>query len=166
MTSSLKANYVLKTNIDALLVARNKTRKDLAQWCRRSESWISKIFRNPRREMPMKYLDRISDVLGVETYELFRPGFSESAERRSGRDRRSGHERRVNDAQRILRSLDATHAKAHPRRETLALSIPEVQLIEHLRQQPGDTLERVLGLVSGIREPRQKARRKSKDAIG
>jgi len=86
----------MKSNIDALLRARGQTRKDLAQWCRRTESWISKIMREDRREFPMQYFDRIADFFGIATYQLLQPGITPLTERRSkGTPRRSGKDRRI-----------------------------------------------------------------------
>lgn len=89
----MRANALMKHNIDALLRARKLSRRDLAQWCRRSEAWISKIMREERREFPMKYWDRISDFFGIDTYRLIAPGISTLTERRRG-DRRSHADRR------------------------------------------------------------------------
>lgn len=91
----LKANLLLKHNITALLRARGQDNKDLAMWCRRSESWMSQIFTKEERGIPLKYLDRIADFFGIATYQLLQPGISPLTERRSKRDRRSGHDRRV-----------------------------------------------------------------------
>ena len=91
----MNANALLKANVDALLRARGQYRKDLAQWCHHSESWISKIFRNPRKHMPSQYLDRIADFFGLATYQLFQPGITGAAERRRSTPRRSGRERRI-----------------------------------------------------------------------
>lgn len=91
----MKAHYLLKKNIDALLTARGHTRHDLAVWCRRGDSWISQIFTNADREVPLKYLDRMADFFGIATYQLFQPGISPLTERRKGADRRSGRDRRV-----------------------------------------------------------------------
>ncbi len=85
---ALKVSAHLKANIDTLLRERGLTRKDLAQYCRRSESWISKIFRNPRRELPMRYLDRIADFFGLMPYQLLQPNISPLAERRRATRRR------------------------------------------------------------------------------
>jgi hypothetical protein len=94
----MHANRLLKHNIDALLKARHQTRHDLAQWCRRSDAWLSKILSdNPgdqARGLPLKYLDRIADFFGIASYQLFQPGISPLMERRKG-DRRSGRDRRV-----------------------------------------------------------------------
>lgn len=91
----MKANALVKANIDALLKQRHLTRKDLAQWCRKSESWISKVMTEDRREFPMKHLDRIADFFGMSAYQLFQPGLSSGSERRTGLDRRKGRDRRV-----------------------------------------------------------------------
>lgn len=91
----VKANALLKHNIDALLRARHQTRQDLARWCRRSPSWLAKIFAEERRELPLKYLDRVGDFFGLAAYQLFQPGISPMLERRKGLDRRSGKDRRL-----------------------------------------------------------------------
>jgi transcriptional regulator with XRE-family HTH domain len=93
----LKAVYILKKNIDALLQARGQKRKELAQYCGRTEAWMSQIFTKPHREIPLKYLDRIADFFGLAPYQLFQPGISPLTERRKGGDRRSGVDRRVID---------------------------------------------------------------------
>lgn len=72
----MKAHYLLKHNIDALLTARGQKRKELASWCRRSESWLSQIFTSEERNMPLKYLDRIASFFGIATYQLFQPGIT------------------------------------------------------------------------------------------
>src|SRR6185436_17614376 len=97
----MQANLLLKTNIDALLRARGQTRKDLAMWCRRTESWISKAFLDPNRSIPLRYFDRIADFFGLATYQLFQPGITPYTERRSGKERRSGMERRLSHVDRI-----------------------------------------------------------------
>lgn len=115
--STLKAHLILKTNIDSLLAARRLKRKDLAAYCRRTESWLSQIFTDPERNMPLKYLDRIADFFGLATYQLFQPGISRMAERRSGRERRSGFDRRVSRAGEILETLpDYGELEQHIRR--------------------------------------------------
>ena len=95
----MKAGYLFKHNIRALLRARGQRKHDLAQWCRRSDAWISKILGDANRNIPLKYLDRIADFFGLEAYQLFLPGLTPIAERRSGRDRRSGQDRRLGMAQ-------------------------------------------------------------------
>lgn len=91
----MKASFLFKQNIDALLRARGQTRHDLAMWCRRSDPWLSKILGKDDRNVPMKYLDRMADFFGLAVYQLFQPGITPLTERRSGRDRRSGMDRRV-----------------------------------------------------------------------
>lgn len=109
----VQAHILIKQNVSALLRIRHKKAKDLAQYCHRSESWISKILSEPRRQFPYKYLDRMADFLGVSTYQLLQPGFTQESERRSGFDRRRAKERRINDA---LRGM-----------------LPTAELIESLR---------------------------------
>jgi hypothetical protein len=104
----MKASHLLKHNIDTLLLARHQTRHDLAQWCRRSDAWLSKIMSDSAenqqgRNVPLKYLDRIADFFGIATYQLFQPGISPLTERRSGRDRRTGLDRRVSNREAQLR---------------------------------------------------------------
>lgn len=91
----MKASYLLKTNIDKLLQARHQSQHDLAQWCRRSDAWLSKILGKDNRNIPLAYLDRIADFFGIATYQLFQPGISPLTERRKTADRRSGADRRV-----------------------------------------------------------------------
>lgn len=102
----MKANALLKHNIDTLLRGRGQTRKDLAQWCYRTESWISKIFQTDKREIPLKYLDRIADFFGLATYQLLQPGISPLTERRHG-ERRGGRDRRIGHAHRLMLGLGA-----------------------------------------------------------
>ena len=93
----MQANRLMKQNVDALLRARGQTRKDLAVWCRKTESWISKIMKEERREFPMKYFDRIADFFGLATYQLLQPGLSPLTERRSKVSRRVVRDRRVSN---------------------------------------------------------------------
>lgn len=91
----MHANRQMKQNVSALLRGRHLAQKDLADYFRKSESWVSKILDlNSTREFPLKYWDRIADFLGVSTYQLLQPGISSQTERRKG-ERRSGRERRV-----------------------------------------------------------------------
>jgi hypothetical protein len=90
----MKAASLLKANIDALLRARHQTNHDLAQWCRRSDAWLSKILGKDNRNVPLEYLDRIADFFGLATYQLFQPGLTGLLERRKG-DRRTGRDRRL-----------------------------------------------------------------------
>jgi len=91
----MKANVLLKRNIDALLKRRGHSQKDLAQYCYRTEEWLSKALRDEKRGIPLKYLDRIAAFFGIEPYQLVQPGINALTERRSGLERRSGTERRI-----------------------------------------------------------------------
>jgi len=127
----MQANLLLKTNIDALLRARGQTRKDLAMWCRRTESWISKAFRDPNRSIPLRYFDRIADFFGLATYQLFQPGITPYTERRSGKERRSGMERRLSHVDRIRSQM-----REEPYR-TMIAAAKEAERRE--AEQPGRT---------------------------
>lgn len=94
----LKANALMKANIDTLLRARGQSRRDLAQWCRRTDAWIGKIMAEDHREFPMKYFDRIADFFGIATYQLLQPGISPLTERRKAGERRTGQDRRLSRA--------------------------------------------------------------------
>lgn len=114
---SLKAQYVLKQNIDALLKSRGYRRKDLAIWCRRTESWLSQILTKPNRNLPIHYLDRIADFFGLVAYQLFQPGMAGTAERRKGGDRRSGVDRRLSHASEMLEQAPSiAELESHIRR--------------------------------------------------
>jgi transcriptional regulator with XRE-family HTH domain len=102
---SLKAQFLLKANVDALLRARGQTRKELATYCRRSESWISQIFTKRDRNIPLKYLDRMADFFGIATYQLFQPGITPLTERRRVADRRSGVDRRLSRGGDVLQPV-------------------------------------------------------------
>lgn len=91
----MKANLLLKQNIKAMLTARRQHQKDLAQWCRQTEGWLSHILTDESRGIPLKYLDRIADFFGIATYQLLQPGITPLTERRTRVQRRSGHDRRV-----------------------------------------------------------------------
>lgn len=106
----MQASRLLKANIDGLLRERHLTRHDLAQWCRKSDAWLSKILSDSptdqARGLPMKYLDRIADFFGVAAYQLFQPGLSGIVgERRKG-ERRTGKDRRISALnQRVRQTL-------------------------------------------------------------
>lgn len=111
---TVHAARLLKQNIDALLKARHQTQHDLAQWCRRSDAWLSKVLSekpsDQARGLPLKYLDRIADFFGLATYQLFQPGITPLLERRKG-ERRSGRDRRLSALnQRVRESVSQTVA--------------------------------------------------------
>lgn len=106
----MKADYLFKQNIRALLSERNLRPHDLADWCHRTDSWLSKILSDKPpavgekdRGLPLKYLDRIADFFGLAVYQLFQPGIARASERRSGLDRRTGKDRRVSAVNRNVR---------------------------------------------------------------
>lgn len=123
MAGTLKASELLKHNIDALLRARGQTKPELARYCRRSRSWLDKIFSEDRREVPLKYLDRVADFFGIATYQLFQPGISPLTERRVSTDRRAGHDRRISNALPVSQRpgdvdlMDIIRALSRPARE-------------------------------------------------
>jgi transcriptional regulator with XRE-family HTH domain len=95
------ATRILSENIGSLLRARGQSQKDLAFWCRHTETWISSALRGDR-SIRMKDFDRIADFFGIAVYQLFQPGISPLTERRK-KERRSGHDRRVSNAHRVMR---------------------------------------------------------------
>jgi hypothetical protein len=106
----MKAANLLKANIDALLRARHQTNHDLAQWCRRSDAWLSKILGKDNRNIPLEYLDRMADFFGLAAYQLFQPGLAGLLERRKA-ERRTGRDRRLSAINHQLReSVSATVA--------------------------------------------------------
>jgi hypothetical protein len=103
----MKAGYLLKQNIEALLSARRQSKHDLAKWCHRSDAWLSKILGKDNRNLPLEYLDRIADFFGIATYQLFQPGISPLLERRK-MERRSGKDRRISAANQVIREQVST----------------------------------------------------------
>lgn len=135
----MKAHHLLKQNIDTLLQARRQKRKELAAWCRRSESWLSQIFTDDERNLPLKYLDRIADFFGLSTYQLFQPGISPLTERRNGGDRRSGQDRRIS-----ARRADLPRT---PLRE-LSVTPEDEAVLAELHALDYDTYQRVKGWIT------------------
>jgi len=145
----MHANRLMKQNIDALLRSRGQTRKDLAVWCRKTESWISKIMKEERREFPMHSMDRIADFFGLAAYQLLQPGLVPMTERRSGQPRRTIKDRRIS----------AVRLTNEPR-PTLTVSLePEevaaVQLRRLLDARDRQKVDELLALL----DPRKKRRR-------
>jgi transcriptional regulator with XRE-family HTH domain len=141
----LKADRLLKHNIDALLKARGQTRHDLAFYCRRSDAWLSKIMdAEEDRNIQLEYLDRIADFFGIATYQLFQPGISPLTERRSGLDRRAGRDRRISAAVPTSQRpgdvdlMDLIRALTREGRERAIQIVGEIlnDEIQHLRTRP------------------------------
>jgi len=112
----MKAQYLLRENIKALLRARKEDAINLARWLDHDKSWINKIL-NGHREMQIEDFDRVADFFGIATYQLFQPGISSLTERRIGSDRRSGKERRVGHAQRVMLATAAAIDSHRPPRK-------------------------------------------------
>ncbi len=122
--SPMRANQLLKHNIDTLLRVRHQTRKDLAQWCRKSESWISKIYKETRRGFSLRDFDRIAEFFGIATYQLFQPGISTLTERRENPERRTTKDRRVGHTARFMMETAREIDGKHPRRRADVASSP------------------------------------------
>jgi hypothetical protein len=116
----MKATLLIKHNVQTLLRVRHQSRKDLAQWCYKSESWISKILKEPRREFSIRDVDRMADFFGIATYQLFQPGISSLTERRRGTDRRTGRDRRVGNSHRVMLGVGAEIERVRPPRKAAA----------------------------------------------
>lgn len=113
----MKASRMLVENVSALLKRNSLSQHDLAQWCRRSDVWVSQFFTG-KRGWKIDDLTRVADLFGLEPYQLFMPGIVETTERRSGRDRRSDKDRRQIPAQRaMLRASQEIDAHRPPRKE-------------------------------------------------
>src|SRR3990167_5291086 len=143
----MKANHLLKSNIDTLLHKRGQTRRDLAMWVRQSiekrkvDPWISHIFTNPDNEFQMKYLDRIADFFGLAVYQLFQPGISHLTERRAGHERRSGQDRRINAR------LPGEQRTIHG----VSLSSDDVAVLKDLHELKNEDYQRVRGWITVAR---------------
>lgn len=141
----MQANRLMKQNVDALLRARGQTRKDLAVWCRKTESWISKIMKEERREFPMKYFDRIADFFGLATYQLLQPGLSPMTERRTKVPRRTLKDRRVSN---LKMSVDA------PPQLVVSLEPEEVAAVQLRRLLAAPDRQKVDELMAAL-DPRK-----------
>ena len=143
----MKTTLILKQNIKAILTARNLSAHQLAQACRRSDSWISKILKDSphtasdrARGIPLKHLDAIARAFGIEVYQLFQPGIGGAvSERRSGTDRRSGTERRIN-----ARRADLPQT---PMRQ-IAMTGEDEAILEELHALDYETYQRVKGWIT------------------
>lgn len=149
----MKANVLMKHNISHLLRQRGLSQKDLAVYCYRKESWISKIMTVPTREFPMKYFDRIAEFLGVTTHQLLQPGMSSLTERRSGIDRRSITDRRIAPGARsMLRVSDEIDAH-HPKRRSRD-AVASSPLGDTLKRLTAEYEKRVAALLHVAAKPR------------
>lgn len=99
----MKAERILAENVAALLKKHGATQRDLAQWCRHSDVWVSQFLRG-ERSWQLEDLDRVADFLHLDTHELFRPGVVAQTDRRIAQ-RRVNPERRVGYAVRMAHEL-------------------------------------------------------------
>lgn len=155
----MRANQLLKFNIDTLLRVRGQSRKDLAQWCHKSESWISKIYKETRRGFSLRDLDRIAEFFGIATYQLFQPGISRLTERRSHLERRSEKERRIGHTARIMMGT-AAEIDAHRPHRKGGLHVAVVASSPHgetLKRLTAEFERRVAALLQVAEEPRDEA---------
>ena len=153
----MQANRLLKANIDALLRERHQSRHDLAQWCRRSDAWLSKILSDSPTEqargLPLKYLDRIGDFFGLATYQLFQPGISALLERRKA-ERRAGKDRRISAMnQRVRQSLSEAVA---------SLSSTDVADMIRLKTLTGESREAVRASMQALERSEQQTLRQGR----
>lgn len=101
---TLRAVNVLRENVRALMAQRQLNQKAVAFALSRHPTWINKFLLG-HRMISVTDLDKLADLLGVATYQLFQPGVSKMTERRRG-DRRLGPERRVSHETRLARDLE------------------------------------------------------------
>jgi hypothetical protein len=146
----MKASYLFKQNITALLRARGNSQHDLAWFCLRSDAWLSKILGKGDRNLPMKYLDKFADFFGIAPYQLFQPGITPLAERRKNSERRSGRDRRISQvvANRVLggRGIEEPILAA--------LASDELDLVRKFRALSADEREHLQKVAVVAREPR------------
>lgn len=140
---AVKAIFLIRQNVAALLAARHETQTALAQWVGHKKSWINK-FLNEGREVQLKDLDRIAAFFGIETYQLFQPGISRLTERRSQIDRRVTRERRIGHTGRLLSTLQqelnkvphlASSGVPHGTGATVSVPAAVKAIIAHAEQQ-------------------------------
>lgn len=129
----IKATRLLAENIVALLDRENFKQHDLAQWCRKSDPWVSQFLRG-ERNWQLDDLDRVADMFGLQTYQLFLPGVAQRTERRSGIERRSVKTRRVGQAQQFIMNTAKEIDDKHPRRRLphVAASSPLMEAIDRI----------------------------------
>lgn len=163
----MRANQLVKENVKTLLSLRHQHAKDLAQWCYRSESWISKILKEARRKFSISDLDRIADFFGIATYQLFQPGISTLTERRLQHERRTGRERRIGRSQQLMVEVAAelSRVRSPKAHEEAPLSAKNVEtLVASFERQlaallPTRTNARDETAMAGARKPSTRPRR-------
>jgi hypothetical protein len=71
----VRADLLLRRNIEALLTARRLDAKALARWCGHKGPWISKILAG-ERGVQLDDLGKIADFFGLSVSQLFQHGIS------------------------------------------------------------------------------------------
>jgi hypothetical protein len=155
----MKANRLLKENISGLLRARHYSQKDLAQWCHRTEGWLSAILRQEKRQIPTKYYDRIADFFALATYQLFQPGIAGAAERRRGIQRRGRPDRRISQRHAAVNRMDTDEViSGQSSRAARSHSLPaaEAQMqLDALRRELTGLSQRLAAIAAGTVDPGQ-----------
>lgn len=142
----MKAKAIFRENVLSLLQSRGQRPHDLAQWCRRSDSWLSKILGKDDRNLPIEYLDRIADFFGLRAYQLFQPGLSPMTERRKGGDRRKGVERRTRHIGDGVASMNAADIGLSPQDVAFFLRF------KSLTKQDREEIERLARAAGRVRK--------------
>lgn len=101
----MKAPFILRHNITALLAARKETATSLARYCGNHKTWASQFLTGKRDELQLEDIDKIADFFGIANYQLFQPGINTLTERRRTLDRRASQERRIGHQGRQLAGL-------------------------------------------------------------
>lgn len=140
------AASVLATNIKALLRQSGLEQKDLAQWCRHSDPWVSE-FLNHQGGWTIKELGRIADLFRLEPYQLFVPGIGAYDRRR--KERRVSADRRIGPKERILQELaaDVDAARAASPSYATNFAAPAESRHEELRQLITEFADRLAPLL-------------------
>lgn len=150
----MRANPLLKANIDGLLRVQHRRKKDLAAFCWKSESWLTKILTESRRDVSIVDLDRIAEFFGRHVYELFQPGIVGVAERRSGLERRTAKaDRRKTSPVRGMLPTAVEAQQYRPRQRTAIDGVPPDQL-ETFHRLTAEYERQIAALLSGAADAR------------
>lgn len=102
-TPDLKALYILRANVRALLAKRKESEALLALALGfKHRSSLNKFLNSERAGFQMSRLDKLAAFFGLPVYQLFQPGISPLAERRISGERRSKAERRIGHSHRVM----------------------------------------------------------------
>lgn len=172
LPTRMRAGALLKHNVETLLKERRQTDSELARYCRRSRSWISKLLSDRAdRNVQMKYLDLIAEFFGIATYQLLQPGISPLTERRSGAERRRLRDRRISAAMPVSQRpgdvdlMDIIRALSREGREKGIQILGDIlsDEIQRLRTRPpsGGAQGNTDGIGEAVHAPPRGRRRKS-----